>query len=232
MTLYSKATLTRTRILLDTADVGAITNALVTGMPVPVPMDATDSCTPHYLAHECVFEQFILRDYARFPVLDQDRVVADHDMISAAFFLSGVQDTYLDFVTIVYDGADTHAAAVVWRADRGARFAANDAVYFGRGFTEGAFSPRPKQRRSRAMSYPARRSPNRTIPTSPAPCSTRSSSRVPCVCRFRGSTRQSPCSPRMVPTSTTACGTNQCRDTAPTSPSMPRTPARSSRSIT
>lgn len=139
MTLYSKVTLTRTRVLLDTADVGAITTALVTGMPVPVPMDATDSCTPHYLAHECVFEQFILRDYARFPVLDQDRVVADHDMISAAFFLSGVQDTYLDFVTIVYDGVVTHAAATVWRAGRGDTFCANDAVYFGRGFIDSVF---------------------------------------------------------------------------------------------
>lgn len=139
MTLYSKVTLTRTRVLLDTADVGAITTALVTGMPVPVPMDTADGCSPHYTAHEAVYEQWILRDYARFPVLDQDRGVADHDIVSAAFFLSGVQDTYLDFVTLAYDGAVTHAAATVWRTGSGSDFHANDSLYLGRGFIDGAF---------------------------------------------------------------------------------------------
>lgn len=139
MPLYSKVTLARTRVLLDTADVEAITTALVTGMPVSVPMDTADGCSPHYTAHEAVYEQWILRGCARFPVLDQHRLAADDDMMGAAFLLAGAPDMYLDFVTLAYDGADTHAAAVVWRADRGARFAANDAVYFGRGFTEGAF---------------------------------------------------------------------------------------------
>lgn len=139
MPMYSTAVLTRTRILLDTADVTAVVTALATGMPIPIPVDELDTCTPHYLAFDAISDQWFLRGCARFPVLDQHRLAADDDMMSAAFLLADAPDMYLDFVTLAYDGAVTHAAATVWHAGRGDTFCANDAVYFGRGFIDSVF---------------------------------------------------------------------------------------------
>ena len=140
MTLYRSAVLTRTRILLDHADVTPVVTALVTGMPLPVPVDTLDTSNPHYLAFDTISDQWFLRGCARFPVLDQNRITADNDMMGAALLVAGEPDMYLDFVTLDYDGADTHAAAVVWRADqRMQQFVANDAMYFGRGFSDGVF---------------------------------------------------------------------------------------------
>lgn len=139
MPIYSTAVLTRTRVLLDTADVTPVVTALVTGMPIPVPFDSTNEADPTHTACQMIYEQWSLRNYARFPLLDKDRAVADKDIMAAAFISSGGTDVYLDFSTLAYGGADTHAAAVVWRGGRGARFAANDALHFGRGFTESAF---------------------------------------------------------------------------------------------
>lgn len=134
MTLYRSAVLTRTRILLDHADVTPVVTALVTGMPLPVPVDTLDTSNPHYLAFDTISDQWFLRGRARFPVLDQNRITADNDMMGAALLVAGAPDMYLDF-----DGADTHAAAVVWRADRRMQFVANEAMYFGRGFADGVF---------------------------------------------------------------------------------------------
>lgn len=139
MPIYSTAVLTRTRVLLDTADVPAITTALVTGMPVPVPFDSNNEATPNHTACQLVYDQWALRNYARFPLLNKNRTVADKDITGAAFISSGGADVYLDFCTIAYGGADTHAAAMVWRGDPGADFRTNDALYFGRAFTERAF---------------------------------------------------------------------------------------------
>lgn len=139
MPIHSTVTLTRTRVLLDTADVEAITTALVTGMPVPMPLDDSDVFSPHYTVHEAVYEQWILRDYARFPLLDKDRTLADMDVVGTWSLLSGAQDVYLDFVTLAYRGTVTHAAATVWRTGSGSDFHANDSLYLGRGFIDGAF---------------------------------------------------------------------------------------------
>lgn len=139
MPIYSTAVLTRTRVLLDTADISAITTALVTGMPVPVPFDSINEADPTHTACQMIYEQWVLRNYARFPLLDKDRTVADKDVIAAAFISSGGTDVYLDFATLAYGGADTHAAAMVWRGGRGADFRAIDSLHFGRAFTERAF---------------------------------------------------------------------------------------------
>ena len=139
MPIYSTAVLTRTRVLLNPADVPAITTALVTGMPIPVPFASTNKAEPTHTACKLIYEQWVLRDYARFPLLDNDHAVADKDVMAAAFISSGGTDVYLDFTTLAYDGADTHASAMVWRASPGADFRTNDALHFGRGFTERAF---------------------------------------------------------------------------------------------
>lgn len=139
MPIYSTAVLTRTRVLLNVADVPAITTALVTGMPIPVPFDSINEADPTHTACQMIYEQWALRNYARFPLLDKDRTVADKDVIAAAFISSGGTDVYLDYATLAYGGADTHAAAMVWRGGRGADFRTNDALHFGRGFTERAF---------------------------------------------------------------------------------------------
>lgn len=139
MPIYSTAVLTRTRVLLDPADVTAVVTALVTGMPLPVPFDSTNEADPTHTACQMVYEQWALRNYARFPLLDKDRARADKDIVAAAFISSGGTDVYLDFATLAYGGADTHAAAMVWRGGRGADFRTNDALHFGRGFTERAF---------------------------------------------------------------------------------------------
>lgn len=139
MPLYSTAILKRTRVLLDTADVPAITTALVTGMPIPVPFDSTNEADPTHTACQMIYEQWALRNYARFPLLDQDRTVADKDVMAASFISSVGTDVYLDFATLAYGGADTHASAMVWRGGRGADFLTNDSLHFGRAFTEHAF---------------------------------------------------------------------------------------------
>ena len=139
MTLYRSAVLTRTRILLDHADVTPVVTALVTGMPIPVPFDSNNEADPTHTACQMIYEQWALRNYARFPLLDKDRTVADKDVIAAAFISSGGTDVYLDYATLAYGGADTHASAMVWRGGRGANFRTNDALHFGRGFTERSF---------------------------------------------------------------------------------------------